>query len=288
MNRRTAMAAKAYRAALQLRTKTRRAMNAPLCPFDVADEIGIEVRFADIASLEAMYVDDGAPKILIAADRPPGRQRFSCAHELGHHVFGHGTHISCVDFSLIDRRGLPEEEYVAQAFAGFFLLPKVAVSHAFTVRRWDPRRAVPEQYYTIAALSGVSFEGLVTHCELGLHLLGRREAASLRSVKLPQLRAKMAGRSIAGNLIMLDAQSLSATADVRVGDYLHAPTGARPVNDALAVEVTTEAGTLLRATRPALSGIQCGPESTIGVVRIARTGYIGRAIFRHLEDPDDA
>ena len=109
MSRRADLAAKAYRAAMHLRSQTQRAANVPLCPFDLAGEIGIEVRFVDIPSLEAMYVDDGTPKILIGADRPAGRQRFGCAHELGHHAFGHGTHVSCMDFSLADRRGLPDE-----------------------------------------------------------------------------------------------------------------------------------------------------------------------------------
>ena len=236
MNRRIVMAGKAYRAALQLRTKTHRAINLPLCPFDVAEEIGVEVRFADIASMEGMYVDDGTPKIILAADRPPGRQRFSCAHELGHHVFGHGTHISCVDFSLADRHGLPEEEYLAQSFAGLFLLPKATVSHAFSIRGWDPREAVPEQYYTIAGFLGVSFEGLVTHCERALKLLDRKQAASLRGVGL-QLRGWPVNPSPATSWCW--TRRASAQRPTSVDDRLLACAGAAPVNGALAVEAAT-------------------------------------------------
>jgi len=287
MNRRAVMAAKAYQAALRLRTKTHRAISVPVCPYDIAEEIGVEVLFADIASLEAMYVDDGAPKVLIASGRPPGRQRFSCAHELGHHVFGHGTHLTCDDLSFGDRGSLREEEYVAQAFAGFLLLPKAAVGNAFGVRGWDPRKPVPEHYHTIAGLLGVSFEGLVIHCELVLHLLAKKDALSLRGVNLPQLRASMAGQPVAGNLVVLDTHSLMTPVDVRVGDLLLAPCGATPVNEALAIQTTTPEGTLLRAIHAGLSGTQSSPESAIAVVRVARAGYVGRAIFRHLEDPDD-
>jgi IrrE N-terminal-like domain len=286
MNHRANMAAQAYRAALQLRAKTGRATNVPLCPFDVADEIGLEVRFADIASLEAMYVDDGSPKILITADRPLGRQRFSCAHELGHHVFGHGMHVSCIDFSLTDRRGLSDEEFIAQAFAGYLLMPKAAVSHAFAVRNWSPQEAVAEQFYAIAGLLGVSFEGLVTHCDLGLRLLGKKEARTLHAVKLPQLRTRMTGQSITGNLAILDSVGPEGAIDLSVGDHLLAPAGTTAANGALGVKTCTSNGTLLCALRPGLSGVQVGPQSMIAAVRIARAGYVGRAIFRHLEDPD--
>lgn len=286
MNRRAAMAGKAYREALKLRSRTGWSTNAPLCPFDLADQIGVEVRFVDIASLEAMYVDDGEPKILVAADRPPGRQRFSCAHELGHHVFGHGTHLSCQDLSLAERRGLTDEEYIAQTFAGYLLLPKAAVSHAFVVRQWNPRAAVAEQYYTVASGLGVSFEALVTHCEAGLRMLARKDAAVLHSVKLPELRQSIVGQPLPGHLVVADRCSGDAAIDLRVGDYLLAPPNSAPVNAALKVEAAVTTGALLRADRPGLSGIQSSPDSAIGAVRIARAGYVGRAIFRHLEDPD--
>jgi hypothetical protein len=272
MRSRADMAAKAYRAALQLRTRTQRGTNVPVCPFDVADEIGVEVRFTDIASLEAVYVDDGSPKILIAADR---------------HIFGHGTHLSCVDFSPADHRAVPGEEFLAQTFGGYLLLPKSAVAHAFAARGWDLRQGVPGQFYTVAGLLGVSFDGLITHCERSLRLLGTKNADSLRSVKLPQLRAQLAGRALPGNLTVLDSLGMRGTIDLRVGDHVIAPPGATAISCALAIDGPAPTGVLLRAIRPGLSGIRCGAKPTVGAVRIARAGYVGRAIFRHLEDPDD-
>lgn len=287
MSRRADMASKAYRAALQLRTRARRAPNAPICPLDVAEEIGVEVRFVDIPSLEAMYVDDGGPKILLSADRPAGRQRFSCGHELGHHVFGHGSRVSCADFALADWRSLPAEEFLAQVFAGYLLLPKAAVSRAFAVRHWNPRDAVPEQFYTVAGELGASFDGLVTQAQLGLNLLGRQEAEALRAVKLPELRAQIAGQPIPGNLTIADLPGYNGTIDLRVGDYLLTRNDTCATNDALERMVSTDGRTLLRATRPGLSGLHCKDDSPITAVRIARVGYVGRAIFRHLEDPED-
>src|SRR5262245_50631313 len=111
MKRRADLASRAYREALRLRTRANRPTNVPICPFDLAEQIGIEVRFVGISSLEAVYVHDGTPMILIAADRPPGRQRFSCAHELGHYTFGHGTHLSCIDFPAVSDPHLSQDEF---------------------------------------------------------------------------------------------------------------------------------------------------------------------------------
>ncbi len=285
MNRHARLAGRAYQEALRLRSRMNRRINAPLCPFDLADEMGLEARFTDIPSLEAMYVNDGAPKILIAADRPPGRQRFSCAHELGHHIFGHGTLLACFAPSEPDAT-LPDAEFIAHAFAGYLLLPKTAVSHAFAIRGWNPRDGVADQFYVVSALLGVSFDALVTHCEVSLRLLDHRHARALHAEGLPLLRARIAGQEIANSLTVVDQASLDVAVDLRVGDHLLAPPDSAPVNQALQIQSVKPTGTLFRACRPGLSGVQFQPEPTVGVVRIARAGYVGRAVFRHLEDPD--
>ena len=77
--------------ALQTRKKFLNAgANSPICPYNLAEAMGFDIRFVNIPSFEGMYLaDDGV--ILISADRPEGRKRFTCAHEIGHHVLGHGT-----------------------------------------------------------------------------------------------------------------------------------------------------------------------------------------------------
>ncbi len=288
MSRRSDMAASAYREALRLRSRAGRPTNSAVCPFDLAELIGVEVRFVDIPSMEAMYVDDGDPKILVAADRPPGRQRFSCAHEIGHHVFGHGTHLSRDDMADRPLRATTDEEFLAQAFAGYLLLPKAAVSHAFAVRRWDPRSPVPEHYYTVASQLGVGFDSLVTHCHSALRILGPSEAAALRPTRLAEIRSRVAGRPLSGDLLILDRFAGDWAADLRVGDYLLAPPDFRPVNDALGIEDAGSNAALLRARRPGLSGVGPSADSPVTIVRISRASFVGRSIFRHLEDPDYA
>jgi len=67
-----------------------------ICVYDVAQSLGIEVRFVGIPSLEGMYWKKSPATILLGAERPAGRQSFTCAHELGHHIFNHGNKIDGV------------------------------------------------------------------------------------------------------------------------------------------------------------------------------------------------
>ena len=68
-------------------------LNEAICVYDLADQLGIEVRFADIPSMEGMYCRESGPTIILSSLRPSGRQAFTCAHELGHHSNGDGTGI---------------------------------------------------------------------------------------------------------------------------------------------------------------------------------------------------
>jgi hypothetical protein len=53
---------------------------------------GVTVRFNNI-NMEGMYQRGAPPRIHLSARRPLSRRTYNCAHELGHHVFGHGSSI---------------------------------------------------------------------------------------------------------------------------------------------------------------------------------------------------
>jgi Zn-dependent peptidase ImmA (M78 family) len=91
MNNRQALGKSAAARALRIRAEVHAKPWDAIDVFDVAQQLGVEVRFTKISSMEGMYLRQDAPVILIASERPAGRQRFSCAHELGHHAFGDGT-----------------------------------------------------------------------------------------------------------------------------------------------------------------------------------------------------
>src|ERR1035441_5093023 len=93
MNNRQALAKSAAMRALRIRADVHAKPWEAIDVFDVAQQLGVEVRFTRISSMEGMYVRQDAPVILLSSERPAGRQRFSCAHELGHHAFGDGSRV---------------------------------------------------------------------------------------------------------------------------------------------------------------------------------------------------
>jgi Zn-dependent peptidase ImmA (M78 family) len=153
----------------------------------------ILVRFQDI-SMEGVYLREPRPEIWIGL-RPLVRRMYNCAHELGHHEFGHG---STFDELQADGAAAPPfvvNEYLANTFAAYLLMPRLAVTHAFTLRGWKAETATPAQCLTVACSLGVGHETLVKHLAFGLKLVGRNVSRTLFDTGLPAIRRGMLERS---------------------------------------------------------------------------------------------
>jgi hypothetical protein len=92
--RRDSLAAQALEMAAQVRRSAGIGGLVPLCIYDLVESAfgdEIDLRFQPLKSLEGMYSrqHDGTGIIIISSDRPSGRRRYTCAHELGHHLFKH-------------------------------------------------------------------------------------------------------------------------------------------------------------------------------------------------------
>ncbi len=48
--------------------------NSPICPYNLADAMGFDIRFVKISSFEGMYLAD-ENMILVSAERPEGNCR---------------------------------------------------------------------------------------------------------------------------------------------------------------------------------------------------------------------
>ncbi len=127
VRRRKDLALDALGRALRLRGEMGIKPQAPAPIFDIIDRLGIKLSFMPIPSLEGVYQGQPNPVILVSSDRPPGRQAYTGAHELGHHVYGHGVGVASDDAGQEPPESTGPEEYLADRFAGFFLMPKTAV-----------------------------------------------------------------------------------------------------------------------------------------------------------------
>jgi hypothetical protein len=180
--------------ALHVRRTAGCAFWEPLCVYDVAARLGLEVRFFDIPSMEGVYCASANPTIIVSSLRPPGRQAFTCAHEIGHHVFGHGDQYDEMIEQRSKARRLDSQEFQADCFAGALLMPKVVVSRGFSLRGLDPVTASPESFYIIATWLGVGYTTLVYHMRSALRMLATSRAEELLRHRPLVLRSVLRGR----------------------------------------------------------------------------------------------
>jgi IrrE N-terminal-like domain len=279
------LAARAVKAAGHVRQRCGIPVDAPVCPFDIAESLEIPVRLVPLPTLEGMYVRETGT-ILVGTQRPAGRRRYSCAHEVGHHVFGHGTRIHRTSGLLHGFHPADvswTEEFLANRFAEALLMPKLVVMSAFARRGWAAAQASPTQVFRVAHELGVGYRSLVAHMLKTLHVLDAASARALQRVRLKAIRRRLTGELCDGDVVVLDEFWRRPYLDVEVGDII-------------VTDVASEfAGKALRR-RPVQTQIVAIANGTAEVtlstvsrpfpVRISRRDFFGLARYRHLEDED--
>ena len=167
MNDRRAIARQAMVAALRTRLSAGYGLEHAVCVYDLAEKLGVEVRFLDLPSMEGMYSSTASPTIIVSSLRPPGRRAFTCAHELGHHNRSNAVEIDEL-VEQWDRPRFDPREFAADCFAGALLMPKMAVSRAFAIRGWSMEDCTPEQAFMVAGYFSVGYTTLVHHLRSAL------------------------------------------------------------------------------------------------------------------------
>ena len=281
-DRLTSLAREALASAQDVRRREKRPILEPLCIYDLAADLGVDVWFQKIASLEGMYARMSPPRIILGAERPAGRRAYTCAHELGHHALGHGTRVDELREEGNGEGSFEPEEYQAQIFAGMLLMPKLALAAAFSERGWKPRTASAEQLYRIANLFGVGFEAIVRHMQLALGILPRDRAEALGSIRVREIRASLVGAEQAAHqLIVVDTFWRGRPVDLEVGDRLLAPSGLLCEGENLRPGNVSDGKSLWEAAYPGRCRL-CLANGNWGVfVRISRRNFEGRGQFRH-------
>jgi len=289
-DRRT-LATQAMQAAAATRAKATLGQAGPICIYGLCETLGVAVRFNNI-NMEGMYQRGTPPRIHLSARRPLPRRAYNCAHELGHHVFGHG---SSIDELREDAKAQPwndPKEFLADTFAGFILMPIIGLRRAFSVRGWAPETATPAQIFTIACEFGVGYATLLTHLSVGVNMLSRGRATALQRVTPKALRMEILGALTPEPLILADHHRAAPTLDAEVKTLLLLPPGIEVSGDGLAFERDLTTGRLFRAMKPGIFQATVGDWAVF--VRVAPVqkdepyGYVGLAQYRHLEeDPDE-
>ena len=284
MDRRT-IARKATAEALRTRLRAGYGLDTPICAYDLAGRLGIEVRFFDLPSLEGMYYNSLKPHIILSSLRPSGRRAFTCAHEVGHHSRGDGT---CLD-EMVEQWTAPRfdpAEFFADCFAGALLMPKTAVERAFALRRWAINECTPDQVYAVSNYFGVGYSTLVHHLSRGLLLLPGSRAERLLKIPPRRAQALAVGWETPNKVWIVDRHWIGRPIDVEAGDLILLHESPRIKGDCAELVADMADGRLLRAKGPGIGRLEAS-SGWSAFIRVSRRDFVGRDIHRHREEADD-
>jgi Zn-dependent peptidase ImmA (M78 family) len=165
---------------------------------DIIDVLGREelvVAFRPTPRLSGAYLAEPGrqPGVLINSNHPLQRQRYTAAHEYGHHSLGHAT---TVDEDLA--RGvdgpLPDHEKTAEAFASWFLMPHSLVRRCLSALDVQRPRSGAE-LYQLSLRMGVSYEATARH--LGnMQLLSRTQVNRALTAAPVRLKSRLGAREL--------------------------------------------------------------------------------------------
>jgi Zn-dependent peptidase ImmA (M78 family)/predicted secreted protein len=193
--------------------------------FEVIEDARIWLFFQPMQNLFGAYKRFGdAAGIILNAQHPLTLQRFTAAHEYGHHVLGHEA--SADDEERIYRRG-PQStrEVAAQAFAGEFLMPVQLVNYVLRIMGITGRQPAlsPRQVYQLALELGVSYGAAVTQL-VGLQKLSVPAGRRMRSLSPLEIKTDLAGARPAhswADVWLLDESQEGRQIVARLRDEVH-------------------------------------------------------------------
>lgn len=287
MNRRDDLARVAARAAADLRAARGYRRDVPVCPFDAATDSGVQVWLVPVPSLEGMYCKDRGPSIFVSTERPPGRQAFTAGHELGHHVFRHGTRADEYLDSPPTSTAFDPDEFVADTFSSHFLMPPAAVRAGFSARGVAISEATPSELYAVSTWLGVGYETLIGHLEMTLRLLPSPQADKLRRTSPKAIRETLLGGNLVPHLVIAGTSWAGRAIDLRVGDGVLIPPDCEQEGERLTLQSTVADGRLAVATRRGIGRIESQSAGWSCFVRVMPRDYEGQSQFRFDEDPDE-
>jgi Zn-dependent peptidase ImmA (M78 family) len=275
------LARQAMRKSAEIRAKHRLGASEPICIYDLCQKESVMVQFIPV-SMEGLYIRENKT-ILLGSMRPLPRRNFTCGHELGHHIFGHGSRLDQIlnaDKSS-DRRTDPDE-FLVNTFAGFLLMPSLAIRKAFVSRGWNVKSPTPEQIFTIACSFRVGYETLVNHMVYSAEIISGLCGTQLLKTKPKQIKKSLLGAEDSNSFIIADSLWSLPTLDAEVGTLLLLPFNTYAESDVIIPHGEVKHGQIFIANRPGI--VNCLNSNWSIPVRIARKEFAGLLKFRFEEE----
>jgi Zn-dependent peptidase ImmA (M78 family)/predicted secreted protein len=167
----------------------------PIDVFAFVAALDITLMFRSFARLAGAYLPgtrSAPPIITVNEQHPLPRQRYSAAHELGHH-FDKGEAVTDIDTEFLARGDEVKSasEYFAEAFAGWMLMPRrLVVSSMQQLNLKGPMTA--EGAYRLSLALGTSYDATITQLRV-LKYIGWSELHQLRKVPPKSTKERLLG-----------------------------------------------------------------------------------------------
>lgn len=278
------LATEAAAQALRLRKRLAIPISESVSALDAAERLGIEVRFIDLPSMEGIYVASSSPKILLSSLRPQGRRNFTCAHEIGHHIFGHGEQFDELTNEKSTIRKNDRKEFSADCFAAYFLMPKSTIENGMKRRGYAYESILPIQVYSLASWLGVGYSTLVNHLRFGIGMISRDKAQALQNFSPKDIRQELLGYQAASPLHLADEHWIGRAIDCEIGDCLMLPHGSYFEGGQLTALNNKKDSTLIQAQSSGVARVGNEKLGWSAFVRVSPHEFIGRACYRFEEE----
>jgi len=285
MNNSTLLARRGLRGALETRRDAKVLKTDPICVYDLAERMGVEVRFHCANSFGGMYAKI-SQTVLVPSLRPAGRRAFTCAHELGHWYFNHGDRVD--QFESIDKidNENPDERLV-NIYASYLLMPSWVVADAFNRRGLNPQTCSPENFYLVSCQLGVGYETLIQHSFRSLNLIPSYRATDLLKITPKEIKSMVLGNMAnEGHLIIADPYWNAVPIDLQVGDRAILPKGIVLEGTCVTPIASCPLGQVVEGHAPGIGRAESKETKWSVFMRVSRKDFEGRSVYRHLEDPD--
>jgi Zn-dependent peptidase ImmA (M78 family) len=179
-------------------------LDQPVDVFGAIEKLGLVLAFADLGKVSGLYIPGGASiGIMIHSGHPRTRQRYTAGHELGHHVFSHGTDID-IDLEGALRRNPSapwlDHEKEAEAFGAWFLMPRRLIRRGLQELE-IAEISSPYDVYALSLWLGTSYTA--TARQLG----ATRLVTSAQATEWAKIPPRTIKRSLAGTFVPNDLRN---------------------------------------------------------------------------------
>jgi Zn-dependent peptidase ImmA (M78 family)/predicted secreted protein len=195
--------------------------------FRLIESAGIWLMFQPLGNLYGAYQrEDGTRGIIINSKHPLILQRFTAAHELGHHELGHedsvDTELEIEDFASTS---IGPQEAAAQSFAADLLMPLELVNAGLRRLGLSIKATTlsGDQVYQLALELGVSYRAMIFRL-VGLRRLSVEAGRMLRRERPIDIKIERSHRRLEhhrNQVWVLDGSGREQTIEPWVGDEIH-------------------------------------------------------------------